>query len=376
MLTAKERVLSVLNFQEADRVPLDIGGINNTTMHVTIEKKLKKYLGFEDKGSEIKATSIQVVVPDESILRYFGADTRSIFISECVPWKYNAETNLYIDQWGIGYKKNPDGNYFNFYKHPLSEVEKISDLDKYQFPDPYSEVVLYGLEEKIKTYKDEYCLILEGLREPMFGLPSWLRENTNFYLDLAMDDGFVDALLDRVLDHYLKWTGFLLDRIGKHIDIVKVADDLGTQDSLLLSPEMYRKHIKPRQAILYKNIKEKCHCKILLHSCGAIRPIIPDLIEIGVDAINPVQISAKGMEPTELKKEFGGKITFWGGGVDTQHTLSFASPKEVKKEVKKNMEIFKTNGGYVFAQVHNIMPEVPIENVIAMYEAYKESADY
>lgn len=376
MLTAKERVLSVLNFQEADRVPLDIGGINNTTMHVKIEKKLKKYLGLEDKGSEIKATSIQVVVPDESILRYFGADTRSIFVSECVPWKYNEETNLYIDQWGIGYKKNTDGNYFNFYKHPLSEVEKISDLDKYQFPDPYSEAVLYGLEEKVKAYKDEYCLILEGLREPMFGLPSWLRGNTNFYLDLAMDDGFVDALLDRVLDHYLKWTGFLLDRIGKHIDIVKVADDLGTQESLLLSPEMYRKHIKPRQAILYKNIKEKCHCKILLHSCGAIRPIIPDLIEIGVDAINPVQISAKGMEPAELKKEYGGKITFWGGGVDTQYTLSFASPKEVKKEVKKNMEIFKTNGGYVFAQVHNIMPEVPIENVIAMYEAYKESADY
>lgn len=374
-MNSKQRVLSALNHMEADRVPLDIGGINNSTMHVTIEKKLKEYLGIEDHGSEVKAINQKVVVPDESILKHFEADTRSIFIWE-EAWKYDEKTGIYTDQWGIGYKENPDGNYFNFYTHPLADAEDIKDLDKYQFFNPRSEAMLEGLEDKIEVYKDEYCLILEGLREPMFGVPSWLRGNTNFYMDLAMDDVFVDELLDRVLDHYLKWTDFLLGRIGNKIDIVKLADDMGTQDSLLMSPVLYRKHIKPRQAALYRHIKEKCNCKLLLHSCGAIRPIIPDLIEIGVDAINPVQISAKGMDPVELKKEFGDKITFWGGGVDTQHTLNLASPEEVKREVKKNMEIFKPNGGFVFTQVHNIMPEVPIENILAMFEAYKEYAGY
>ena len=195
-------------------------------------------------------------------------------------------------------------------------------------------------------------------------------------MDLATDDGFAEALLDRVLDFYLKWTGFLLKRLGGHIDIVKLADDMGTQQSLILSPQMYRKLIKPRQAILYRHLKKRSGCKLLLHACGAIRPILSDLIEIGVDAINPVQTTAKDMDPAELKKEFGGRITFWGGGVDTQHTLAFGTPEDVRKKVKENMDIFKTNGGFVFAQVHNIMPEVPLENVLAMYEAYREFAAY
>jgi uroporphyrinogen decarboxylase len=152
---------------------------------------------------------------------------------------------------------------------------------------------------------------------------------------------------------------------------------MGTQTSLLISPETYRQHVKPRQAKLYAHMKRKCpNAKLLLHACGAIRPLLGDLIEIGVDAINPVQISAAGMDPKELKNEFGSKLTFWGGGVDTQQVLQFATPPEVKKEVKKNMEIFKKNGGFVFTQVHNIMPGVPIENVIAMYEAYAENAAY
>lgn len=373
MPTSRERVLTALNHNVPDRVPLDIGGTNCTTMHVVIEKKLKQYLGFEDKGSEVGSISQKIVIPDESILNYFGSDTRSIFVAE-QPWKYDETTGISTDQWGIGYKENPDGNYFNFCTHPLATAKTVEDLEKYQFFE-LSESMLDGLEERIKGYQGKYCLVLEGFREAMFGVPSWLRGSAEFYMDIASDEGLGAALLDRVLDHYLKWTDFVLSRIGKYIDVVKIADDLGTQETLILSPKLYRKVIKPRQAILYKHIKEKCECKLLLHACGAIRSILPDLIEIGVDAINPVQITAKGMDPAELKREFGKQITFWGGGVDTQHTLPFASAAEVKRSVKKNMEIFKQGGGYVFAQVHNITPDVPIENVIAMYEAYREYAE-
>ncbi|MCP4398637.1 MAG: hypothetical protein GY801_15235 [bacterium] len=371
---SKERVLKSLNFDEPDRVPLDIGGINNTTMHINIEKKLKEFLRINGGESQMKAFNQQVVIPDEQILQHFGADTRTIYISEATPWEKQADGS-YIDQWGLGYAQNPDGNFYNFCSHPLSSASTIEDIEGYAFPDPRSEIRLEGLEERAKALKD-YCLVLEGLREPVFGTSSWIRGYSQFYMDLAGDEGLATAFLDRMLDFQMELTSFLLERLGPYLDVVKVGDDLGTQSNLIISPRTYRKFIKPRQEILYQHIKEKGNCKLLLHSCGAIRKIIPDLIEIGVDALNPVQITAKDMEPASLKKEFGDKISFWGGGIDTQEVLPRGAPKDVREEVRRNMELFKDGGGYVFAQVHNIMPEVPIENVVAMYEAYQEFASY
>ena len=345
-------------------------------MHATVEKELKKKLDLKDNGTNIMAVNQGVVVPDESVLEHFGCDTRCIYINEVRPWRHDMSADIYYDQWNIGLKMNPDGFYYNNYEHPLASASEPSDLDKFEFFEP-NEEIFNGIEERIAKFEGKYCLILEGFREPMFGLPSWLRGTENFYCDLVSEDGMADALLDKILTHYLKWTSYVLDRIGSKIDVLKVADDMGTQSTLLMSPDTYRTHIKPRQAALYAHMKEKCpKAKLLLHSCGAIRPIIGDLIEIGVDALNPVQISAAGMDPSELKREFGGKVAFWGGGVDTQQVLQFATPAEVKKEVKKNMDVFKENGGYVFTQVHNIMPGVPVDNVIAMYEAYAENALY
>jgi uroporphyrinogen decarboxylase len=235
--------------------------------------------------------------------------------------------------------------------------------------------MLDGFSERLAKYPDK-CIILDGLRSPIFSLPSWIRGEENFYCDLVSDDGMLTALLNKMVAVYIELLDFVIDRIGDKLDIIKFADDLGAQNSLLMSPEVYRRHIKPRQEILYKHVKERTGCKVLLHSCGSIRPIINDLIEIGVDALNPIQISARGMEPEGLKRDFGSRITFWGGGIDTQNTLSFASPEEVRRGVAKNMAAFKKDGGFVFTQVHNIMPNTPVENVLAMYEAYNENAAY
>lgn len=372
-MTSKERVMAALEHQEADRVPLDLGGINNTCMHELIEKEFKKKLGLKDHGSFIKARSQGIVIPDQSIVDYLDVDTCSIYINEVRPWQDNGD-GTYTDMWGITMKPNPDGYYYNRIGHPLEDLETVEQLDDYILPEP-TEYMLEGLNERLEANADK-CCILEGLEEPMFGMPSWLRRNENFYMDLMADEELCDALLTKLLTYYKKLIDFIMERIGDRIDIVKVADDLGTQDSLLLSPETFRKRIKPYMAELYGHIKKKYNKKILLHSCGAIRPLLNDLIEIGVDAVNPVQISAKGMDPQELKDEFGDKITFWGGGVDTQSVLNMGSPEEVEKQVKENLEIFKKNGGYVFAQVHNIQPGVPIENVIAMYASYKENSLY
>jgi len=373
-MTSRERVLAALNHNEPDRVPLDIGGTNNTCMHIEVERAVKKRLGLTTTRETIAATMLKVVLPDESIMEYFAPDCCCVFLKEQKPWVYHDDGDYYTDAWGIGYKLNPDGYYFNFCKNPLSAAQFVEDIEKYECPQP-SEYMMENWEEMLHKYPDK-CSILDGLRSPMFSLPSWIRGEENFYCDLISDDGMLDCLLDKVEDTYIRTLDFIIDRIGNRLDIIKFADDLGAQNNLLLSPEIYRKHIKPRQEHLYQYAKKRTGCKILLHSCGAVSKIIGDLIEIGVDALNPVQISAAGMEPEKLKKEFGSRITFWGGGIDTQHTLMFATPLEVKREVASNIKAFKSGGGYVFAQVHNIMPGTPIDNILAMYEAYYENAGY
>jgi uroporphyrinogen decarboxylase len=374
-INSNQRVKKTLAFGEPDRVPLDIGSINNTSMHVQIEEKLFEYLGFSYPGGEIVSREQQAVVPNDRILEYFGADTRSIYISDMHPWTEQPD-GTFIDQWGLGLRASPDNTYFSFCSHPLASATSISDLDRYQWPDPYSENRLAGLEDRARKYAGQYCLVLEGFRESIFGLASWLRGMTEFYMDLAIRPEFAHALLDRLADFQIELTSFVIERIGQYIDVVKVADDIGTQRSLMISPDMYREFIKPRQAALYKNIREKSGCPLLLHACGSIRAIIPDLIEIGVDALNPIQVSAKGMDPRSLKETFGGKITFWGGGIDTQEVLPTGTPQQIEEEVHQNMEIFKPGGGYIFSQVHNITHDVPVENVVTMFEAYKKYAAY
>lgn len=374
-MTSRERVLLALDHKQPDRVPLDIGGTATTTMHAKVEKKLKERLGLKDSGTVIQSIGQGVVVPDDSLLEYFGADTRSIYINEVGPWRHDEKKDIWYDQWNIGLKLNPDGNYYNICEHPLEFAETVEELKSYQFFEP-NEQMLNGMKERIDRYYGKYCIILDGFREQLVGLPSWLRGNANFYVDLVSGDGMAQALLDKMLAHHIKWIDFVLDRIGDKIDIVKLGDDMGTQESTIMSLKTYHEIIKPYQAALIKHIKQKRNCRILFHSCGAIRPLINDLIEIGVDAINPVQISAKGMIPRELKQEFGDRITFWGGGIDTQTVLQFGTVEDVKAQVRENIGLFKENGGFVFTQVHNIMPGVPIDNIIAMYETYREFADY
>ncbi len=370
-ITGRERVLRVLNGEIPDRVPLDLGGINNSTMHWKVERDLCGLLGFPYAGSLIVATDQQVVVPDERILRHYGVDTRCLYIREAFPWR--EEGGVFYDQWGIG--RVFDGEYYSMRVHPLAGMTPREALDACRWPDPRAEARIEGLAERAESYGGEHCLILEGFREACFGLPSWIRGMTDFYMDLAGDPVFAHEFLDRVLEWNLQVMHFVMGRLGKYVDVFKFSDDLGTQASLLISPEMYREFIKPRQARIVREMKGY-GVKVLFHSCGAVRPLIPDLIEIGIDALNPVQISARGMDPRGLKDDFGDKIVFWGGGIDTQESLPRLGPEQVKEEVRKNLEILGRGGGFVFAQVHNIQPDVPAENVDAMLEAFRERRDY
>ncbi len=373
-ISSKERVLKSLNFQGPDRVPLDIGGTNVTSFHIEIEKKLKNYLNITGGESPLSSHKMKAVIPDEKLLNYFGSDTRCICLHESRPWE-KRDDGTWVDEWGIGFKESPDGYYYEFISHPLMDAE-ISDIESYPWPDPYSEKRIEGLKERAAGLSREYCVVLEGTREPIFGLATWLRGYEQFLMDLVMNKVFVSALLERLFEFWKSCLGFVLREIGSYIDVIKIADDLGTQTGLLISPSTYRQLVKPYHTKLFNFIKEQGDFKLLLHSDGAVRDIIPDLIEIGVDALNPIQPNIPGMDPESLKSEFGKNLAFWGGGIDTQSTLSFGTSDEVKKEVKKRVEILKRGGGYVFAQVHNIQPEVPVENIMAMYEAFSECAFY
>jgi len=195
-------------------------------------------------------------------------------------------------------------------------------------------------------------------------------------MDLADDSPLADALMEKVTRHQIAVFDYILGQFGKHIDIVRIGDDLGSQTGLLISPRTYRTKVKPLHARLVQAIKQRADCKVAIHCCGAIRDLIPDFIEIGIDAINPVQVTCAGMDPAGLKRDFGDKAVFWGGGIDTQQVLCHADPATVKQVVAESLRVFKPGGGYIFAQVHNIQPDVPVENILAMYEAFHENASY
>lgn len=368
----KERVQAALNHEEPDRVPFDLGGINNTTMHEKVEQRVCALIGLPAAESMVIARDQQIVVPREDLLQYFDVDTRCIYINDAIDWV--ERDGVYFDQYGIG--RQFDGNYYSMCAHPLSHAQTVEDIEAYELPDPCSESRLSGLLDRARGLHQDYFLILEGLREVSFGLPSWIRGMQNFYMDLLIHPEMAACLLDKVLSWELRLVEFILDRLHPYLDMVKIADDLGTQQSLIISPETYRELIKPRHRKLIAFIKERYELPVLLHSCGAVRPLIPDFIEIGVDALNPVQVSAAGMDRQALKREFGKNICFWGGGIDTQDVLPLGSQAEIEQDVKRALETFKPGGGYVFSQVHNITPEVPAENVLLMYEAFRKYADY
>jgi uroporphyrinogen decarboxylase len=190
---------------------------------------------------------------------------------------------------------------------------------------------------------------------------------------LAGEPSRAHDFLDRLLELHLANLERFLASVGPHIDIILFGDDLGGQNGPLLSPRMYREFFKPRHSRMWRRAKELADVKVMLHCCGAVRPLLPDLIEAGIDAINPVQVSCRGMAADELKREFGKDLTFWGGGCDTQSVLTSASPAAVREHVRRQVGALSPGGGFVFQQVHNIQANVPPENILAMLEAVRSA---
>lgn len=382
-MTSRERILTTLSHRVPDRVPYDLGSLGPSGISIQAYRNLLQYLHSEEKG-EVGDIASQRAKLTENILQRLHVDTRSFRVRAQGSWSLKmqeeGEYSFFYDEWGIGRKlaKN-QGHHFFIFHQPLSQVG-TSDLPRFPWPDPLDSNRLAGIENEVTAVRnqaDPAFVLGSSFSSGLLQFGAQLEGHERFFTDLVLDSKRTEWILDKLLELKLSFYRNVLDRMGEFIDIVCEMDDFGTQQSLWISVEMFRRLIKPRYIELFTFLKNRYGKKILLHSDGAIYPLIPDIIEMGVDILNPIQLGAKDMGDTrKLKKEFGDSLTFWGGGVDIQHTLPFATPKEVGDEVKRRIEDLAPGGGFVFAATQAIQPETPPENIMAMWNSLQRYGEY
>ena len=385
-MNSRERVIMALNHKEPDRVPFDLGGTNVTGISKTAYRRLLEYLGIKTHGRDLKTFCViqQLAQIDEDIAGRLETDIRVVAPRTSSSWNLeitdDGNYSRFADEWGINWKMPKNrGFYYDMVDHPLADASSVEDVDRYKWPDMSDSKRYEGLKDELgEVYRKTGCaIVMQGVSAGFFEMGGWLMGMENFYISLAIEPEIACRIMDRAIEVKMAYWEKVLKIGGEYINVAHEAEDLATQNSLLVSPELYRKYIKPRQKELYSFIKKLAPVKVFFHSCGAIKELIPDLIEAGVDILNPVQVSAAGMDDTKaLKKEFGKDIVFWGGGIDTQRILPRGTVGEVWDEVRRRVEDLMPGGGFVFNPVHNIQADVPPENIVAMWEAFKEYGRY
>lgn len=370
----RERLLTSLQHREPDRVPLDLGGMM-TTIETVAYDNLKLHLGIE---AETKKFMREHVSPDERVLRLFEIDTRYVRMNPSKSRQTPEDIgDAYIDEWGIVWKKPESSLYYDPVEYPLSKIQSIKDLNRYDLPDPYDPIRIDGLREQAEVLfrETDYAIIADAPQQGIFETTYLLRGLNNFLEDLAFRERFARELLARVSDYMIRLYDHFLTAVGDYVQVVLTGDDVAMQDRLLISPSMYRKVLKPFHGKLWRFIKQKTDAYLFVHSCGSVYPLIPDFIELGVDILNPVQVSATSMDTMRLKKEFGEQISFWGA-IDTQKILPYGSSEDVELEVKRRIRDLAPGGGYVLCAVHDIQADVRPENIVAMYDSAKKYGRY
>ena len=286
----------------------------------------------------------------------------------------------FVDEWGIEWHMPKEGGlYYDMRRHPMAGFSPEDAMRQWEYPDPTDMSRYVGMKEKAEEcFRSGRAYILGRNAAGILEVSLWVRGFEDLFIDMVANRKFAERLLDKVMEVKWNYWDIILDIVGENVLLISEADDLASQNGPLISPKLYRELIKPRHTQLFSMIKKKAKTKVYIffHSCGAVRELIPDLIESGIDILNPVQVSAAGMDTRELKREFGKDITFWGGGVDTQYVLPRGSKQEVVDEVKRRIEDLAPGGGFVFSAVHNIQGDVPPENIMAMWEALQKYGKY
>lgn len=409
-MNSRERILASIDHKEPDRVPLDLGGTTSSGISAIAYDNLKKELGMTEGHVRVYDVVQQLALPEEEVLDKLGVDVLDIgraFNTSDDDWydfKLPAGTDVQFPVW-FRPEEQADGSWICYNQDRLS-IAKMSNRatffdqtcfpyadgypDNYRGLDEAMDKVLWSLyagapwdHSAEPDFYDQLRKKAIFLRETtdkalimpcgcnLFEWGTFLRRLDKFLMDLVAQPKEVERLLDQLMERHLATLEKVCEAVGDVVDILRFGDDLGMDGGPLMSPKLYRQLFKPRYAQLCDYVHKHSSMKTQLHTCGAVRCFIPDFIEIGYDMINPVQTSAKGMDPSELKKEFGKDITFWGGGCNTREVLNQGTPQEVYDYTCRMIEIFLPGGGFVFNQEHNILPDVPGENLVAMYRAVR-----
>ena len=413
-MNSRDRVRQAMDFVQPERVPVDFGAHRSSGIMAMAYANLRDYLGLPKRPLKVYDIPQQLAVLDEDILDLFHIDTIELGRGFCLddsewsPWVLPDGSECLIPSWvnprktteGHWLVFGPDGKtpiamqkkgvlYFETIHWPLEktphELDRLADEIGFTMwaapamtspPGPVSAVTEEGARyltagaRKLRESTDRAIVGLFGGN--LFELGQWLFGMEGFYVLLAGEPDLVNDYLDRLTAIHLRNLEAYLGAVGPYIDVIAFGDDYGMQTGPQISPRMYKKYFKPRHERMWWRAKELAPVKVMLHSCGSFPEFLDDMIDVGLDAFNPVQISSANMEPERLKAQFGGRITFWGGGCDTQQVIRSGTPQEIREHVLRNMEIFAPGGGFVFQQVHNIMADIPPANVVAMFNAVAE----
>ena len=418
-MTSRERVRAAINHQQPDRVPVDFGGTFETGIAISTVYYLRKAYGLGSPDNRVKVTDVYQMLGEvkDDLRDSMSVDTTALFspynafgfenkdwkewttfdgARVLVPGLFNIEQdkNGDIYMYPEGDKSVPpsavmpkDGHYFDsiIRQRPIDD-NNLNVEDNLEEFVPYSDELLDYLDKQSEfLYNNSERAVVYGFTGTSFGDvanttgpelkdPKGIRDISEWYMSFAMRRDYVYDVFAGECEIGLANLKKVKEAAGDRIDVIKITGaDYGSQRGPLVSPDWYREMIKPFHVKLCNWIHNNTSWKIFMHCCGGIRPLLDDIIDAGFDIISPVQTSAEGMEPVGLKNDFGNRITFWGGGVETQSTLPFGTPDEVYNEVTERIRIFNKGGGYVFNAVHNIQPGTPVENILAMVEAVRDS---
>ncbi|RME89890.1 MAG: methyltransferase [Verrucomicrobia bacterium] len=404
-MTSRERILAALDHREPDRTPIDCSGHRSSGIHALAYARLRRHLGLPERPIRVYDPVQQLAIVDEDVLERFGVDTIELgraFAREdrwWTEWELPDGTPCLMPVWAKPEKhggdwvlrsksgrilaRMPEGClYFEQTWYPFEEKDDLDRLAEAmdecmwtaiasppgpEVEDPDGPAKLAEGARRLRASTDRAIIGLFGGN--LLELGQFLYRNDRFFLLLASDPRRAHAFLDRAVELHLANLERFLGAVGPCIDIILFGDDLGMQQGPQISPAMYREFFFPRQRLMWQRVRELADVRIMLHCCGGVYELLPGLIEAGLDAINPVQITCRGMDPATLKREFGDRLTFWGGGCDTRDVLRNAPPAEVRRHVHELLRIWTPGGGFVFQQVHNIQADIPPENIVAMYDA-------
>lgn len=395
-MTSRERVLTALDHKEPDRVPIDLGGMRSTGIHAIAYKNLKNFLKCRNKTVKIYDVFQQLALVEDNVRKRIHGDVVELkrldggFGTRINSWKkfqmfpdngeYYVPGDFNPEEQGDGslvVKKNnrvvasmpKGGYYFDGRYFPLSGITERSKIDEV-LNNSITKEELDFLENQAKEIRrNTDCAIMGSFGGNFLEAGHGYFGYQEFMERIITDRNVIEYFLNKLEEKYLEDLEKYLDRVGEYLDLIVLGDDYGTQENAQISPQMFRNLFKPHMKALCDFIKKRNkNIRIFLHSCGSVIKLIPDFIDAGIEVLNPVQTNARGMDPSILKKKFGKELTFWGGGCDTQNVLPFGTLEDLKDDVKKRMEIFAPDGGFVFAAIHNIQKEVSPEKIVSLYD--------